>query len=425
MRLCKSPALLALVVATLLVIAPAGSAFAYTFETLHGFCAHDGCPSEPVGAPVLDSAGDIYGMTRGGGKYGMGVVFKLVPNGNDYKGYILHNFCARANCADGSSPSAGLIMDVDGNLYGTTPGGGKFGGGVVFKLTHGANGWSLGVIHDFCGQKTCAGGYQPKTELSYQGQASGAPWDTFAPLFGTTDYGGTNGRGTAFELLTDGSLWNYEIVHNFNTLAGPTANPGPILVDPSGNLIGETHTGGKNNSGVLYRLAASTWKETTLHNFCNPPDCADGATGVGRPVMDASGNLYGTTLYSYCNEDGCNGGVAFKRTTGGAYQVIYRFCASIECSDGTNALGLAIDAAGALYGTTSDGGTHQMGTVFRLDYNSTQQQWAYTMLHTFCSNACKDGDMPAAPPVVDAAGNIYGYTPEAPGSNGTVFELSP
>ena len=93
----------------------------------------------------MDQNGVLYGTTQEGGKYGFGVVFKLVPNADKsrYTEYVLHNFCKNQNtyCPDGSSPVAGVILDVDGNVYGTTFQGGAQDGGVIFKLTRGSNGW--------------------------------------------------------------------------------------------------------------------------------------------------------------------------------------------------------------------------------------------------------------------------------------------
>jgi uncharacterized repeat protein (TIGR03803 family) len=380
----------------------------------------------------MDQSGNLYGTTRSGGKHqGGGVVFKLVPNAvtGKYREYILHNFCASANCADGQTPTAELIMDVHGNLYGTTEFGGKYAHGAVFKLTHGASGWSLGVINSFCPVSNCADGRAPETGLDYAGQASGAPWDEFSPLFGTTEYGGTNDKGVAYKLSVDGSLWNYEVIHNFNSpAASETAEAGPILVDSSLNLFGVTGSGGKFGAGVLYRLAAGTWKETTLHNFCAEPNCTDGATGVGRLAMDAAGNLFGTTWYSDCGNSSCDYGIAFERTAPGAYSVINHFCNGSGCPDGYFPFGLIIDAGGNLYGTTERGGQGDNGTIFRLSYDSNAEQWTENVLYSFCSNDgdCKKGKTPQAPPILDQQGNLYGTTSDGgAGFGGTVFELTP
>jgi len=407
------------------------SASAYTLKTLHSFCTENNCGDglQPWAGLLMDQAGNLYGTTAIGGKYYEGVVFKLIPNAKKtkYAEHILKNFCAKPSCPGGKDPLAGLIMDVDGNLYGTTGSGGKFGGGVVFKMAHRDNGWSFSVIHSFCGANDCAGGTGPTTRLSYVGQASGAPWDEFSPLFGTTYYGGANGKGVAYQLTEDGSLWNYEVLHSFNASNGSdSADPGPVLVDSSLNLYGVTASGGRYGFGVLYRLAGGTWKETTLHNFCAEPNCADSGLGLGQLAMDAAGDLFGATL-----RGGAHGsGGIFERTAGGAYSVIYNFCSQQGCTDGFYpAGGLTMDAGGELFGATVDGGTGDNGTIFKLSYDSGTQQWTENILYNFCGHDrdCKKGKEPHASLIVDASGNLYGTTFDggANGDGGTVFELTP
>jgi len=424
---------LTIAAAAALSLTLSGNASAYTQKTLHSFCKGQTCGDgvDPWGGLLMDQSGNLYGTTTGGGKYDAGLVFKLIPNGDGtYKEYILHNFCARANCTDGQGPFAGLIMDIDGNLYGTTQNGGKHGSGVVFKLTHKTGGWSLGVIHSFCSGLSCADGSYPRTALTYFGQTSGAPWNEFSPLFGTTLYGGTHSQGVAYKLAADGGLWDYEVVHSFKAVAGAdTALPSLPLVDSSGNVLGVTASGGKFGYGVLYKLAAGSWKETTLHNFCNPANnCTDGAVGYGQLAMDTAGNLFGTTWDSDCDQHSCDFGVVFERAAGGTYSVISHLCGGFGCPDGEFPLGLIIDASGNLFGTTEEGGTDDGGTVFQLSYDNGQQQWIETTLYKFCSEQpdCTDGKTPEAPPIMDAAGNLFGTTSRGgSGANGAVFELTP
>lgn len=413
--------------------APLDRAFAYTLNTLHSFCAEAsncGDGERPLASLVEDSAGNFYGVTEKGGKYNSGLVFKLVPNGqNTYKEFILHNFCARANCTDGSFPeNADLILDTDSNLYGTTGSGGAHGAGVVFKLTHEANGWSLSVLHSFCANTDCADGNLPNVGLAYAGQASGAPWDKSSPLFGTTDFGGTHNIGTVYELAPGSSGWTHTVLHNFNHEGSNTA-PGPLLVDPSGNLVGMTLYGGKYHGGMLYRLAAGTWTETVMHNFCAEADCADGNGGVGRPLMDAAGNIFGTASQggsgAYCKQDnGC--GVAFRRPPGGPYKVIYNFCSLKKCKDGEiPGAGLIMNNSGDLFGTTYGGGIGTGGTAFNLSHAGS---WTETVLYNFCgAQNCADGAGSVAPLIAGKKGRLYGTTAAggAHGDYGTAFELDP
>jgi uncharacterized repeat protein (TIGR03803 family) len=89
----------------------------------------------PLAGVAIDNNGNLYGTTSAGAK-GSGTVFKIVP-GKPLK--TLYTFCSQNNCIDGSSPRAGLIIDGLGNLYGTTFGGGAHGGGAVFEITRGGS----------------------------------------------------------------------------------------------------------------------------------------------------------------------------------------------------------------------------------------------------------------------------------------------
>ena len=112
-----------------------------SFSALHAFCSESDCADghQPGAPPTLDATGNLYGTTViGGGNdiddghLGGGVVFELAAGG---KFTVLHAFCAEANCTDGEAPWAGLAVDSAGHLFGTTTGGGKFGGGTVFEVT--------------------------------------------------------------------------------------------------------------------------------------------------------------------------------------------------------------------------------------------------------------------------------------------------
>jgi uncharacterized repeat protein (TIGR03803 family) len=186
-------------------------------------------------------------------------------------------------------------------------------------------------------------------------------------------------------------------------------------------------SGGKYNHGLLYRLSPSggVWKETVLHNFCAEANCADGADPFGRPAMDNAGNLFGATLSGGAN---CNVscGVIFERSAGGGYQVVYNFCSLPACADGREPQASpVIDSSGNLFGTTSSGGPSVFGgVVYELAPGGT-----LSVLYGFCpaGGACVDGDGPIEPLLLDTHGNLFGSTFDggANGDYGTVFELTP
>jgi uncharacterized repeat protein (TIGR03803 family) len=153
---------------------------------LHRFQADWDGTYPGVGALILDGVGNLYG-TADGGVTGYGVVFRLSPSSDGHwKETILYNFKGGAN---GIQPSAGVVMDNAGNLYGTTSAGGSSCScGVVYKLTPGSNGkWTYTVLHRFTG----ADGAGPNANLILDGQGN---------LYGTTTTGGAGGYGVAFEL---------------------------------------------------------------------------------------------------------------------------------------------------------------------------------------------------------------------------------
>jgi len=112
----------------------------------------------------MDSAGNIYGTTsKAGNSNNSGVVFERSAGGT-YS--VLYSFCALTNCADGGVPQTGLAIDGSGNLFGTTTyGGNSSRGGVVFELSHSGSSWTEAVIHDFCSKRNCSDGSDPEAEL--------------------------------------------------------------------------------------------------------------------------------------------------------------------------------------------------------------------------------------------------------------------
>jgi len=181
-------------------IAPWHGAQADTYKLLHSFCAKSDCADgqSPVAGLIRDGSGNLYGTTYGGGIGRAGTVFELMLNATTGKftEKVLHAFCAKTNtnCSDGTVPSAGLIRDGSGNLYGTTLGGGPYGGGTVFELVLNATTgkYTETVLHSFCVKTNCADGEYPEAGLFRDGSGN---------LYGTTAGGGAHGWGTVFELV--------------------------------------------------------------------------------------------------------------------------------------------------------------------------------------------------------------------------------
>jgi uncharacterized repeat protein (TIGR03803 family) len=223
----------------------------WTVKVLHQFTGgSDG--GVPYGNVILDAAGNVYGMTSAGGgttsacKYGCGMVFELSPTADGHwTGKSLHNFGKKAG--DGSYPSAGLIFDASGNLYGTTgAGGGKSNSGIVFELMLNAAGnWLEKVLHNFNDDST--DGVNPSASLIF---------DKSGNLYSVTLSGGSGGQGTAFELSpTFSGNWTETILHNFSNQDKDGANPnGGLIFDASGNLFGSTGSGGQYGLGAVVEI---------------------------------------------------------------------------------------------------------------------------------------------------------------------------
>jgi uncharacterized repeat protein (TIGR03803 family) len=119
----------------------------WTHQSLYSLVGGAGDGEIPYGGVVLDSAGNLYGTTYYGGQYNGGVVFELSPGLGGWTETLLHQF---TNGADGGNPTSALVIDTSGNLYGATTGGGAFGLGSVFELSPAVGGaWTLTTLHSF------------------------------------------------------------------------------------------------------------------------------------------------------------------------------------------------------------------------------------------------------------------------------------
>jgi uncharacterized repeat protein (TIGR03803 family) len=226
---------------TVFKLAPDGT----NYQVLHSFDFDTGDGGFPQSSLVADGSGNLYGTTTSGGPGSGGVVFKIAPDGTNYQ--VLHSFTGAGG--DGLAPFGSLLVGSSGNLYGTTPSGGTYGKGVVFKI--GPDGATYQVLHSF----TDSDGINP-----YGGLIA----DSSGNLFGMTYTGGTGGSGacypgcgTVFKLSPDGST--YTVLYAFaggNDGLFPFAG---LIADSSGDLYGTTATGGgvNTNSGTVFKLTGT------------------------------------------------------------------------------------------------------------------------------------------------------------------------
>jgi len=243
----------------------------------------------PEALLVEDRAGSLYGTTYVGGDYGNGTVFKIDTAGKET---VLYSFTGGS---DGCGPYPGVILDSAGNLYGVTAlGGAGFGNsgyGVVFEV--GTRGNET-VLHTFGGSD----GYDPDSVLLFD--SNGNLYGTTAHG-GSSSECGDSGCGTVFELSPEsGGGWSEKVLYSFcsvsNCADGEEPGTGPLVRDSAGNLYGTTIFGGAYRNcngdacGVVFKLE-TTGKETVLHSFTGGKDGANPFAGL---VMGNHGNLYGT-----------------------------------------------------------------------------------------------------------------------------------
>lgn len=394
------------------------AASASEYRVLHNFCAHEGCTDGlfPAASLILDGQGNLYGTTTLGGMHDTGTVFQIERSGGGNVYRRLYSFQSCGGCAGGTNPQAPLMMDASGALYGTAYNGGTRGVGTLFKLSPIADRWHLHVFHDFCSSSFCSDGSNPISGGAYAQARSGAPYDGTSDVYGVTIAGGQSPYGVLYRWTPKGGE---HIARSFCVEANCTdgAQPnGEVAFNDAGNVCGTTRAGGKSQYGTLYCLNAddSAW----TYSFCSRSNCIDGSTPFAGVTADGSGNLFGTTRYGGKNGQGVV--YAVSAAAGHHERVVHNFCSRANCADGKNPMSGVLLIDGAIYGTTSRGGKYDGGTVFKIDAGGRE-----TVLHSFCHAAnCTDGYAPQAGLTTDGNGHLFGTTTQGGRyTGGTVFEL--
>jgi uncharacterized repeat protein (TIGR03803 family) len=161
----------------------------WTERTEHTFCAKPHCAEgeHPLSDPLaLDGQGSLYGTTYFDDVNFGGTLFEISLATRHLT--VLHHFCSLPNCTDGSAPTAGLLRNSSGDLFGVTSQGGANNGGVLFTFHDGA----YQVLYNFCSETNCADGGDPESALIEDG--SGV-------MYGVTMSGGAHGGGTIYEVV--------------------------------------------------------------------------------------------------------------------------------------------------------------------------------------------------------------------------------
>lgn len=352
------------------------------FASLWSFDGTNG--EDPQSGLVQATDGNFYGTTASDNTTN-GTIFQMTPSGG-FRSLIIFNG------TNGANPRGTLILGHDGYLYGTAYAKGTNGFGTLFQAT--TNG-SLTNLYSF----SFLGGGYPIGSL-VQDQAG--------DLFGTTSLGGTNAGGTVFELTT-GGVFQTLVSFGLSGSGGDSPYAG-LVQSPDGSYYGTTSSGGTNDDGTVFRVQMDG-TQATLISF----NQTNGASPYSGLVFGPDGQLYGTTLngglYGY--------GTVFKLSTNG----LLRTLVSFNNTNGANPqAGLIFGADGNLYGTTTAGGDLSVqpnghGTVFETDTNGN--------LSTLVLFNGTNGDSPQGNLIQAQDGTFYGTTANG-GTNGvgTIFRFS-
>ncbi len=378
------------------------------------------------GGVALDAAGNLYGTAEAGGSLNFGTVWKYSAAGQFT---VLHNFAGVPG--DGANPDAGVILDGQGNLYGTTSmGGATLNLGTIFKLSSGG---AYTLLHNFT--------KEPQTYPE-----SGLAIDASGNLYGAVE-------GAVYEVSASGAYTQFSLPSS----KAPMVTGTPAL-DGAGNVYVVSGAQQQYSSyGSIFKVNLVSGQASKVYSFPGPPDegfpsgggCPEGYTGAPGVVADASGNLYGSSPFL-----GLGGGIFEIGAATGAESTLYRFPAA---RGGSGPFQIARSAKGAIVGTTGRGGQWNGGTLFDLvsgvervvplpfaEVGSgfgedaqgnlyvcggpTEQQsdtlykitlsGESTLLYTFTDGSNCFGV------TADAAGNVYGTTLAGPAPEGQVFRVS-
>ncbi|MGC9952435.1 MAG: choice-of-anchor tandem repeat GloVer-containing protein [Bryobacteraceae bacterium] len=362
---------------TVFELSPDGTG-GYAERVIHTFQGPLVDGQQPQAPLIFDAQGNLYGTTLAGGRSlegNSGTVFRLSPRSDrTWTETILYSFRGGvSDSTDGAGPLAGLVFDAAGNLYGTTAGGGTgtacgagivTGCGTIFELSPAESGpWQETILHNFTNNHT--DGWSPQSNLIM---------DRSGNFYGTTYYGGSapEGGGTVFRLSHSVDGWQETVLYNFTCRSDGCSPYSGLSFDAVGNLYGTTAGGGDSTGqGVVYKLTrngAGGWTERVIHMFMGN---TDGMYPYGNPILDASGNVYGTTLdggggtTDSC-ADGCGTVYKLAPGPGGSYteSILSRF-GNGEAGGGPLA-GLFMASGGNLYGAAAFSGPHGAGVVFEI-----------------------------------------------------------
>lgn len=342
-----------------------------------------------VGLRTSDGVGSksLVGTTESEGLADSGALFKTDMVGGDYQ--KIHDFIP--GYTDGHNPEQNsLVQDLSDTtmMYGMTPGGGTYGGGILFKTNKAGTFYS--VLHHF---NKVTDGYAPRGKVTQFGTT----------LFGMTSSGGTYGYGTIFRINMNGT--GFAVMRHFQSLPDGSSPQGSLLLDGT-TLYGMTLTGGTSSAGTIFSITTAGTGYSVIKSFTG--STVDGGSPRGSLITD------GTTLYGMTYAGGTAGmGTVFRiDKTGSAFAVLMSFTGA---ANGQNPYGDLLLDAGMLYGMAYRGGANNMGVLFKIGTTGS----GFGLLRSFITAT---GSYPFGSLVQDAT-NIYGFT-QMSSVYGTIFSFN-
>jgi uncharacterized repeat protein (TIGR03803 family) len=272
---------------------PSRQGGSWTYTVLYRFSSPG--PYYPIGGMVLDETGNLYGTTKSGGAAGAGTVFELSPpvaTGGAWTEKVIHSF---AGGSDGSAPQSGVTLGKNHVLYGTTQAGGSSNNGTIFQLSPPSKPraqWTKTTLYSFLGGND-GSGVDAGVVLDPQGNLYGTTVQGGGPA-------GVGTVFQLLRPPVQGGSWTEVILYAFQSDIGATPYDTPVL-DHAGNLYGTTYQGGPHNKGTVFKLTppaekGEAWTFTTLHDFNGGGKSVnEGAFPFASLLAGADGSLYGTT----------------------------------------------------------------------------------------------------------------------------------
>ncbi len=358
------------------------------YKVLHYFTGGSFDGAYPYDS-LIRSGSTLYGTTYNGGSNNLGTVFKVDTDGNNFE--VLHSFVSTS--IDGIEPIGALLL-FGSTLYGTASSSNTSYGGTLFRIDTDGN--DFHVLFGF--------------------SDSNGMWPYHSPIlagsifYGMCTYGGNgngyNGDGTIFQIDTDGS--DFQLLHTFTGDVNDGSGPHSLLLQSGSMLYGTAPLGGTGNNGVIFKIDANGTGFKVMHRFAGG---SNGSLPFGSLILSGS-TLYGMAS-SY--DTGYAGTIYRINTDGSDFKTVHRFAGGIY---GACPLGSLIQIGSILYGMTRDGGSSNLGTIFKFNTDSN----SFDILHNFTE---PNGSKPYYGSLILSGTKLYGMaSSESSSSNkGVIFAL--